>query len=967
MSKFLTKPNHRILKLACLMITLGLVWFGLNLGKAQAASGINLQLNYQGKLNTIAGNAVTDSSWNFRFRIYDASTNGNLLWTERWTATSTQVTTVNGVFSVALGSISSLSGVDFNNNSLYLQVDLDANTNGTWEESFSSRKRLTSTPYAFNADLIDGIHATSTAAVANQLLALDSFGNLNLFGQGVSSTFATTSWLYVREGALIKTLNATTTNVDNLTVFKTGAFNWLSATTSLNYWFNASSTLASGLSQWYYPWSGTIAPTSSVGIYINASSTISELRVANTLNATSTNVDNLFVFNNATTTGNAMFSTDGDGVGIGTGVPGPTQGFQLTIYDGSGVGDAAMIMDVVDNQWYVGVHDSDDDKLKIGTGKNISSNTFATFQTNGYLGLGTASPLATFNVSGTTLLGGAASTTGTLVVNAPANYSGYITPTSTLTVLGSGYFTGNATTSGHFAASEICLGSDCKTSWPTSGSGTNDWQVVWPGTLSPTSTNDLTGIYINASSTIAADFRVDGSATTTKSMYVGQQLNIATTTPWTGYELAVTGNQILTGNFYNLGLTNLTDLRTFNLNASTTANFNNIYTYGNATTTGWLTVGTVSPARVWATGDLSVGNNLLADEDLYVGESASNDDDSIFFDQGGESIIWDNDATRFTFSDDVQILGAASTTGTLVVNGQTGTSAWAAPTNTLTVVGSGLFTGNATTSGFLSSVSGLFVATTTRWVNYEAAIGGDLGLGGNLYTFGSATTTKSLYIADTLGIATTSPYVGNKLAVTGNAFIAGNITASSQLISIVAAGTAPLAVSSNTKVASLNADLLDGFDSSAFGDATAANQTTILARIGQNTDAASMSDSLFAGQQYLADTIVGTTDIGGVTGSLTGSLAEMIDYVADNAGGGTSLKIVTDLSNDGVAASVDCGSGWQIMRVFCDLTPAGAYQMYLGEGALDTRCNGGCYSCLNAQTCAGSGATVDNCIAQCYQ
>ena len=37
-----------------------------------------------------------------------------------------------------------------------------------------------------------------------------------------------------------------------------------------------------------------------------------------------------------------------------------------------------------------------------------------------------------------------------------------------------------------------------------------------------------------------------------------------------------------------------------------------------------------------------------------------------------------------------------------------------------------------------------------------------------------------------------------------------------------------MTVLSTTKVANLNADLLDGFDSSAFGDATAANQTTIL-------------------------------------------------------------------------------------------------------------------------------------------
>jgi len=57
----------------------------------------------------------------------------------------------------------------------------------------------------------------------------------------------------------------------------------------------------------------------------------------------------------------------------------------------------------------------------------------------------------------------------------------------------------------------------------------------------------------------------------------------------------------------------------------------------------------------------------------------------------------------------------------------------------------------------------------------------------------------------------------------------------------------------STMVGGLNADYLDGYDASAFGDATAANQTTILSRIGTNSDAASMSDTLFAGQQYIWD------------------------------------------------------------------------------------------------------------------
>ncbi|MFA5021736.1 MAG: hypothetical protein WC508_01475, partial [Patescibacteria group bacterium] len=109
--------------------------FGINL--AIAADSINKQITYQGKLHDASGNQVSNASWSFRFRIYDASSSGTLLWTERWNSTTTPVTTVNGVFSVALGSLGqadSLSSLNWNSDSLYLQVDLDADNNGTWEE-----------------------------------------------------------------------------------------------------------------------------------------------------------------------------------------------------------------------------------------------------------------------------------------------------------------------------------------------------------------------------------------------------------------------------------------------------------------------------------------------------------------------------------------------------------------------------------------------------------------------------------------------------------------------------------------------------------------------------------------------------------------------------------------------------------------------------------------------------------------
>ncbi|MFA6255338.1 MAG: tail fiber domain-containing protein [Patescibacteria group bacterium] len=288
-----------ILSIILVLFILGWVAYAF---QASAATGINSQLNYQGKLNDSSGVAVSDGTYNIKLAIYAASSGGTCLWTAVGSCAdgnvaTTTVTTVNGVFSVTLGgsgqnslATSTIATVyKWNTDSLYLGVTIRGTTaSPVYDEEMTPRKRITSSAYAFNADLVDGISATSTAAVANELLALDAFGNLNLFNQGVSSTYATTSWLLVRESSTMKELNATSTNVDNLTVFNTGTFNWLSATTSLDYWFNASSTLGS----WDYL---KMKPaTSTVLSLLDSDYRISTLNATSTLTDHSTTTGNLY-------------------------------------------------------------------------------------------------------------------------------------------------------------------------------------------------------------------------------------------------------------------------------------------------------------------------------------------------------------------------------------------------------------------------------------------------------------------------------------------------------------------------------------------------------------------------------------------------------------------------------------------------------------------------------------------------
>ncbi len=200
-------PHHRLsmfkiivglLLLLVVSISVIAAWvaFGLNgnsyfVFSAQAADGINKQLNYQGKIADSNGVALSSGSYNFHFAIFSAASGGTALWEEAWTATSTAgaVTVAHGVFSVALGTSTAMS-LDFNQDALYLEVQMDADGNGSFEETFAPRKRLTSAPYAFTADMVDGLHATSTAT-ANQLLALDASAGMSL------NSVTTTGTLYV--------------------------------------------------------------------------------------------------------------------------------------------------------------------------------------------------------------------------------------------------------------------------------------------------------------------------------------------------------------------------------------------------------------------------------------------------------------------------------------------------------------------------------------------------------------------------------------------------------------------------------------------------------------------------------------------------------------------------------------------------------------------------------------------------
>lgn len=93
-------------------------------------------ISHQGRLTDLSGLPVADASRSMTFKLYDVPSGGSALWSE-----TKSVATVNGVFSTELGSVTSLAGVNFDQE-LWLSVKVDT------DAEMPQRTRLTSVPNA---------------------------------------------------------------------------------------------------------------------------------------------------------------------------------------------------------------------------------------------------------------------------------------------------------------------------------------------------------------------------------------------------------------------------------------------------------------------------------------------------------------------------------------------------------------------------------------------------------------------------------------------------------------------------------------------------------------------------------------------------------------------------------------------------------------------------------------------------
>ena len=120
-------------------------------------------INYQGVLRDAMGTPL-DTTVNMTFTIYDAATNGTILWTE----TQGFITTIGGLFTVLLGSGTPIPPEVFEETDRWLGVAVGADPEMTPRQRIASSAYAYRSRYADDADLLDGQDASEFAPEAHE-------------------------------------------------------------------------------------------------------------------------------------------------------------------------------------------------------------------------------------------------------------------------------------------------------------------------------------------------------------------------------------------------------------------------------------------------------------------------------------------------------------------------------------------------------------------------------------------------------------------------------------------------------------------------------------------------------------------------------------------------------------------------------------------------------------------------------
>ena len=203
----------RTLKLIAL--GLSILWLSIySMNIVSANTGINAQIPYSGTIIKNDG-TVLDGTYRAKFIIYpnaSPTVGETALYEEIRNGVQTYASIVSpllsindGKFDILLGSQNTTGISALNDDTLWLELQLDMDNNGTYEEIFSPRKRIGSALSAINS-----MKLVANGGVSTNTLSLDSLGNLVFIGDSTTERMRITGGGAITALALGGVANTTT-------------------------------------------------------------------------------------------------------------------------------------------------------------------------------------------------------------------------------------------------------------------------------------------------------------------------------------------------------------------------------------------------------------------------------------------------------------------------------------------------------------------------------------------------------------------------------------------------------------------------------------------------------------------------------------------------------------------------------------------------------------------------------------
>lgn len=199
--------HKRIFSYAILAALISIVFFMQASRPAEALTTVPTKMNFQGRLTDSSGNIMPNGTYNMRFRLYTVLTGGSTVWSEdRLVSGGTGVTLTDGLFSVQLGSVTSLAASLFASGALYFEVELPTPATATssspsWTEGpMTPRNQLATSAYSYNSETLDGLDSTAFAQL----------GSASNFTGALGATLNSTTAFKVANGSSIPLFNVDT-------------------------------------------------------------------------------------------------------------------------------------------------------------------------------------------------------------------------------------------------------------------------------------------------------------------------------------------------------------------------------------------------------------------------------------------------------------------------------------------------------------------------------------------------------------------------------------------------------------------------------------------------------------------------------------------------------------------------------------------------------------------------------------